>query len=62
MKYENIIIEAGMYYAENKLADYGVGIIEAIKLIHGIKSNSKIWTLDKKFQKIIPGELKYKDV
>jgi hypothetical protein len=27
--------------------------------MYGIKSNSKIWTKDKKFQKIIPEELKY---
>jgi hypothetical protein len=38
----------------------GVGLIDAIILLHGIKSNSKIWTLDKKFQKIMPGKLEYK--
>ena len=59
--YENIIIEAGEYSAQNKLLDHGVGLIDAIILIHGIKSNSKIWTLDNKFLRIIPEELKYKE-
>jgi len=59
--YENIIIQAGEYSAKNKLLDHGVGLIDAIILMHGIKSNSKIWTLDNKFLKIIPEELRYID-
>ena len=59
--YENIIIQAGEYSAQNNLLDYDVGLIEAIILMHGIKSNSKIWTLDNKFLRIIPEELKYID-
>jgi hypothetical protein len=58
-KYEEIIIEAGNYSHKNKLIDKGVGLIDAIILMHGIKSNSKIWTIDKKFLRIIPEELKY---
>ena len=57
--YENIIIQAGEYSAQNKLQDYGVGLIDAIILMHGIKSNCKIWTLDTKFLRVIPEELKY---
>jgi len=57
--YENIIIEAGTYSTENKLLDKGVGLIDAIILMHGIRSNSKIWTLDAKFLRIIPKKLKY---
>ena len=57
--YENIIVNAGDYSAENKLLDKGVGLIDAIILMYGIKSNSKIWTLDAKFLKIIPSELSY---
>ena len=59
--YENIIIEAGIYSSENKLLDHGVGLIDSIILMHGIISNSKIWTSDIKFLKIIPEELKYVD-
>jgi predicted nucleic acid-binding protein len=58
--YENIIIHAGEYSAENKLPDHGVGLIDSIILMHGKKSNSKIWTLDNKFLKIIPEEYIYK--
>ena len=59
--YENIIIQAGEYSAQNKLLDHGVGLIDAIILMHGIKSNSKIWTLDNNFLRVIPQELKYTD-
>ena len=57
--YENIIIQAGEYSAQNKLLDKGVGLIDVIILMHSIKSNSKMWTLDNKFLKIIPEELQY---
>ena len=57
--YEHIAIEAGMYSAANKLCDKGVGLIDAIILMHGIKSNSKIWTLDTKILRVIPDELNY---
>jgi len=57
--YENIIVDAGAYSAEHKLLDHGVGLIDAIILMHGIKSNSKIWTLDTKFLRVIPEKLKY---
>ena len=58
-QYENIITEAGMYSSKNKLLSQGVGLIDAIILLHGIKSNSKIWTLDTKFLSILPEELQY---
>jgi predicted nucleic acid-binding protein len=59
--YENIIIQAGEYSSKNKLLDHGIGLIDVIILMHGIKSNSKIWTLDKKFLSIIPEDLRYTD-
>jgi predicted nucleic acid-binding protein len=58
-KYEDIIIEAGNYSSKNKLLSKGVGLIDAIILMHGMKSGSKIWTLDKKFHSVIPEKLKY---
>ena len=60
--YENVIIEAGEYSALHKLLDHGVGLIDTIILIHAIKSNSKIWTIDNKFLRIIPEEIKYTDI
>ena len=59
--FKNIIIEAGEYSSKNKLLDHGVGLIDAIILMHGIKSNSKIWTLDRNFLRILPDELKYEE-
>jgi predicted nucleic acid-binding protein len=55
-----IIIEAGLFSSKYKLLDKGVGLIDAIILTHGIRSQSKIWTLDKNFLQVIPEELKYK--
>ncbi|MCL2138548.1 MAG: PIN domain-containing protein [Treponema sp.] len=60
--YKEIIILAGAYSSQHKLLDYGVGLIDVIILMHGIKSNAKIWTLDKKFLRIIPKELMYFDM
>jgi hypothetical protein len=57
--YKDIIVEAGNYSNKNKLLEKGVGLIDAIILMHGIRSNSKIWTIDKKFKKVIPENLKY---
>ena len=57
--YENVIIHAGEYSSKNKLLDHGVGLVDAIILMYAINTNSKIWTLDKKFLKIIPEEIKY---
>jgi predicted nucleic acid-binding protein len=57
--YRDIIVEAGNYSNKNKLLDKGVGLIDAIILLYGIKSKSRIWTLDKKFKTIIPERLKY---
>jgi hypothetical protein len=45
----------------SKLLEHGVGLIDTIILMHGIKSNSKIWTQDNKFLRIIPKELKYSE-
>jgi predicted nucleic acid-binding protein len=62
VNYEAIMIEAGIYSSENKLIDKGVGLIDTVILLSAIKSDSKIWTLDTKFLKIIPEELLYKDI
>ena len=59
--YENMIMEAGEYSAKNKLLDHSVGLMDSIIIMHGIKSNSRIWTLYKKLLRVLPGELKYKE-
>jgi predicted nucleic acid-binding protein len=60
--YADIIIQAGEYSARHKLIDRGVGLLDSIILMHGIISNSKIWTLDNKFFNVIPEELRYIDI
>ena len=57
--YEDLIIQAGEYSSNHKLLDHGVGLIDAIILVQAIRSNSKIWTLDSKFLRVIPEELRY---
>ena len=57
--YEDLIIQAGEYSSHHKLLDHGVGLIDAIILVQAIRSNSKIWTLDSKFLRVIPEELRY---
>jgi len=60
-KYRDIIIKAGIYSKNNKLLDSGVGLIDSIIIMHGIKSKSKIWTLDKKLIRVLPEELNYEE-
>ena len=58
--YKNIIIQAGEYSSQYKLIDHVVGLIDAIILMHCIMRNSKIWTLDTTFLRVIPEELIYR--
>jgi len=60
-KYRDIIIKSGIYSKNNKLIDKGVGLIDSIIIMHGIKSKSKIWTIDKKLLKVLPEELNYEE-
>ena len=60
-RYENLILEAGEYSSKNKLIDHGVGLLDSIILVHALKGNHQIWTLDKKFLRVIPDQFKYKE-
>jgi len=60
-KYRDIIVKAGIYSKNNKLLDHGVGLIDSIIIMHGIKSKFNIWTLDQKLLRILPAELNYED-
>jgi len=60
-KYRDIIIKAGIYSKNNKLFGNGIGLIDSIIIMHGIKSKSKIWTLDKKLLRVLPEELNYEE-
>ena len=59
--FTDVIIEAGLYSLENKFFDKGVGLLDAIILIHSLKTQYEIWTLDKKFLKVIPEYLIYRN-
>ncbi len=55
-----LFIEAGLFSNSNKLSDKGVGLIDALIAISTLKSNSMLWTLDKKLIKNISDNLIYK--
>jgi predicted nucleic acid-binding protein len=58
----DIWIAAGIYSGENGLPSKGVGLIDAVILVSANKSNSKIWTLDKRLIRILKQEAIYNPV
>jgi len=48
MNESGIWIEAGAYSGRNKLISKGIGLIDVVILMIARRTNSKIWTLDKK--------------
>ena len=50
---KGIWIDAGKYSGENKLPSQGVGLIDAVIIMAAIRSNAKVWTLDKKLIKLL---------
>lgn len=57
--HDNIWIEAGSYSSEQKLISKGIGLIDTVILFSVKKSNSKLWTLDKKLLSVVKNEEKY---
>ena len=53
-------IEAGLFSNSNKLSDKGVGLIDSLIYISALKSDSMLWTLDKKLIINISKNLVYK--
>lgn len=56
---DSLFLEAGEFSAIHKLQNKGIGLIDSVIAIATFKSNSKLWTLDKKLLSIIPGKYKY---
>ena len=56
---KNIWIEAGIYSSTHKLISKGVGLIDSIIIILAKKTQSKIWTLDKKLKAVLSSNEKY---
>jgi len=48
-----IWIEAGTYSGRNKLISKGIGLIDVVILMIARRTNSKIWTLDKKLLNLL---------
>lgn len=53
---DQLFILAGEYSKNEKLINKGIGLIDACIIIATIKSNSKLWTLDKKIKAFLNKE------
>ncbi len=54
-----IWIEAGKYSHAHKLLSKGVGLIDSAIICAALKSEAKVWTLDKRLTKTLPEILRY---
>lgn len=54
-----IWVEAGIYSGEKRLASKGIGLIDVVILLLARRTNSKVWTLDKKLQNILGPSERY---
>jgi predicted nucleic acid-binding protein len=52
--------KAGIYSFENKLAAKGMGLIDSCLIVATIKTNSLLWTLDKKLLSFLDEKYVYK--
>jgi predicted nucleic acid-binding protein len=59
---DELFIKAGIDSSTHHWVDKGIGLIDSVILIASRESNSFIWSLDKKLNKILHKEEKYKPV
>jgi len=52
----DIVLAAGDYSRDQKLISKGIGLIDSCIIVSTIKSESKLWTLDKKIKNFLPRE------
>ncbi len=52
-------LEAGEYSAIHGLPGKGVSLVDAFIAIAAFKTDSKLWTLDKKLLALVPGKQRY---
>ena len=57
---KGIWIEAGVYSGENKLFDRGIGLIDSVIIIAAIRNDLLVWSLDKKLNKVLDGNQRYR--
>lgn len=53
---ENVYINAGIFSSENKLISKGIGLIDSVIIISSNHYKAKVWTLDKKLQRVLKKE------
>ena len=56
---KDVFIKAGIKSSEQRFLDSGVGLIDVAILIYSTEAKAKIWTLDKKLQRIVPTKFLY---
>jgi predicted nucleic acid-binding protein len=54
-------IQAGIYASKNNLYSRNISIFDSYLMLVGRITNSKIWTLDKRFLKVLDNDLIYKE-
>jgi hypothetical protein len=57
---KGIWIEAGVYFGENKLFDRGISLIDSAIIIAAIRNNLLAWSLDKKLNKVLDDNQRYR--
>ena len=55
----DLLIEAGLLSSEKKWISKGIGLIDSVIILSARKTNSKIWTLDKKLNSVLEDSEKY---
>lgn len=50
VEFENLFLLAGEFSKDEKLFSKGIGLVDSCIITATIKSNSKLWTLDKKIK------------
>lgn len=53
---ENLFMLAGEFSKDKKLINKGIGLIDSCIITATIRSNSKLWTLDKKIKAYLSDE------
>lgn len=56
----DLLIDAGILSSDKKWTSKGIGLIDSVIIITARKTNSRIWSLDKKLNSVLNDDEKYK--
>lgn len=56
----DLLIDAGILSSDKKWTSKGIGLIDSVIIITERKTNSRIWSLDKKLNSVLNDDEKYK--